>query len=38
MRAQQRRLQAHYAASIAAAHEWQRKRAASASAASAFSY
>jgi hypothetical protein len=35
MRAAQRRLQAHHAASIAAARPWQRKRAAS--GASAFS-
>lgn len=34
MRAQQQRLQAHYAASVAAAQEWQAKRASMASAVS----
>ncbi len=32
MRAQQQRMQAHHAASVAAAEEWQAKRAATASA------
>ncbi len=32
MRAQQQRMQAHYAASVAAAEEWQAKRAARISA------